>query len=99
MTEHSPMSPLTLAERIEVIEQAYELMLAYAAQGRQDDRDDSSSIGVSCNAQTPPWTVWRRACVKAWRQEPKSMPILSQSSNRTRGPRAPHCASSWRSRR
>jgi hypothetical protein len=38
------MSPLTLAERIEVIEQAYELMLAYAAQGRQDDRDDSSSI-------------------------------------------------------
>ncbi len=42
MTEHSPMSPLT--ERIEVIEQAYELMLAYAAQGRQDDRDDSSSI-------------------------------------------------------
>lgn len=44
MTEHSPMSPLTLAERIEVIEQAYELMLAYAAQGRQDDRDDSSSI-------------------------------------------------------
>src|SRR3984885_1059462 len=44
MFEHSPMSPLTLAERIEVIEQAYELMLAYAAQGRQDDRDDSSSI-------------------------------------------------------
>ena len=44
MIEHSPTSPLTLAERIEVIEQAYELMLAYAAQGRQDDRDDSSSI-------------------------------------------------------
>ena len=44
MTEHSSASPLTLAERIEVIEQAYELMLAYAAQGRQDDRDDSSSI-------------------------------------------------------
>jgi hypothetical protein len=44
MTEHSPASPLTLAERIEVIEQAYELMLAYAAQGRQGDRDDSSSI-------------------------------------------------------
>ena len=33
-----------LAERIEVIEQAYELMLAYAAQGRQNDTDDSSSI-------------------------------------------------------
>lgn len=35
---------LSLAERIEAIEQAYELMLAYAAQGRQDDADDSSSI-------------------------------------------------------
>ena len=34
----------SLAERIEAIEQAYELMLAYAAQGRQDDADDSSSI-------------------------------------------------------
>jgi hypothetical protein len=37
-------SILSLAERIEAIEQAYELMLAYAAQGRQDDADDSSSI-------------------------------------------------------
>ena len=35
---------MTLAERIEVIEQAYELMLAYAAQGKQDDTDESSSI-------------------------------------------------------
>jgi hypothetical protein len=43
MTEPAA-SPLSLAERIEVIEQAYELMLAYAAQGRQDDADDSSSI-------------------------------------------------------
>jgi hypothetical protein len=38
------MAEQSLAERIEVIEQAYELMLAYAAQGRQDDSDDSSSI-------------------------------------------------------
>jgi hypothetical protein len=38
------MSELSLPERIEAIEQAYELMLAYAAQGRQDDTDDSSSI-------------------------------------------------------
>jgi len=38
------MSELSLSERIEAIEQAYELMLAYAAQGRQDDTDDSSSI-------------------------------------------------------
>jgi hypothetical protein len=37
-------SPLSLAERIEVIQQAYELMLAYAAQGRQNDTDDSGSI-------------------------------------------------------
>ena len=37
-------APLSLAERIEAIEQAYELMLAYAAQGRQNDTDDSSSI-------------------------------------------------------
>jgi hypothetical protein len=35
---------MTLAERIDVIEQAYELMLAYAAQGKQDDTDPSSSI-------------------------------------------------------
>jgi hypothetical protein len=44
MTEPGAASPLSLAERIEVIEQAYELMLAYAAQGRQNDVDDSSSI-------------------------------------------------------
>ena len=35
---------MTLVERIEAIEQAYELMLAYAAQGRQNDTDDSSSV-------------------------------------------------------
>jgi hypothetical protein len=40
----TPGATLSLAERIEAIEQAYELMLAYAAQGRQDDADDSSSI-------------------------------------------------------
>src|SRR4051812_39983713 len=44
MTEQGAASPLSLAERIEAIEQAYELMLAYAAQGRQNDADDSSSI-------------------------------------------------------
>lgn len=44
MTEPGAASPLSLAERIEAIEQAYELMLAYAAQGRQSDVDDSSSI-------------------------------------------------------
>jgi len=36
--------PQSLDERIEAIEQAYELMLAYAAQGRRDDTDESSSI-------------------------------------------------------
>ena len=25
----------------------------------------AAQSGVSCNAQTPRWTVWRRACVKA----------------------------------
>jgi hypothetical protein len=44
MTEPVAAPTLPLAERIEVIEQAYELMLAYAAQGRQNDVDDSSSI-------------------------------------------------------
>jgi hypothetical protein len=44
MTEQAPASSPSLAERIEVVEQAYELMLAYAAQGRQNDTDDSSSI-------------------------------------------------------
>ena len=44
MTETGGASPLSLPERIEAIEQAYELMLAYAAQGRQNDTDDSSSI-------------------------------------------------------
>ena len=37
-------APMTLAERIEAIEQAYELMLAYAAQGRQEDDGEESSI-------------------------------------------------------
>jgi hypothetical protein len=44
MTEAGAASPLSMAERIEIVEQAYELMLAYAAQGRQNDIDDSSSI-------------------------------------------------------
>jgi hypothetical protein len=44
MSEPGSESPQPLAERIEIIEQAYELMLAYAAQGRQADADDSSSI-------------------------------------------------------
>jgi hypothetical protein len=43
MTEPGTEPP-SLAERIEVIEQCYELMLAYAAQGRQNDTDDSGSI-------------------------------------------------------
>ncbi len=44
MAEQGSAQPLSLAERIEAVEQAYELMLAYAAQGRQNDADDSSSI-------------------------------------------------------
>ena len=44
MSEPEAAAPQSLAERIEVIQQAYELMLAYAAQGRQNDSDDSGSI-------------------------------------------------------
>jgi hypothetical protein len=44
MSEPHAASPPSLAERIEVVEQCYELMLAYAAQGRQNDTDDSGSI-------------------------------------------------------
>jgi hypothetical protein len=44
MSEPDAATPLSLAERIEVVQQAYELMLAYAAQGRQNDTDDSGSI-------------------------------------------------------
>jgi hypothetical protein len=44
MSEPDAATPLSLAERIVVVEQAYELMLAYAAQGRQNDTDDSGSI-------------------------------------------------------
>ena len=44
MSEPGAATPLSLADRIEVIEQCYELMLAYAAQGRQNDTDDSGSI-------------------------------------------------------
>ena len=43
MTEPSGL-PQSLDGRIEAIEQAYELMLAYAAQGRRDDTDESGSI-------------------------------------------------------
>jgi hypothetical protein len=35
--------PTTLAEAIDVIEEAYELMLAYAAQGRRPQDDDAGS--------------------------------------------------------
>jgi len=44
MSEPGAATPLSLADQIEVIEQCYELMLAYAAQGRQNDTDDSGSI-------------------------------------------------------
>jgi hypothetical protein len=44
MSEPDVASSLSLGKRIEVVEQCYELMLAYAAQGRQNDTDDSGSI-------------------------------------------------------
>jgi len=44
MTTPGATLHLSLADRMEAIEQAYELMLAYAAQGRQNDTDDNSSL-------------------------------------------------------
>ena len=67
MTEQAP-APLSLAERIEVIEQAYELMLAYAAQGRQNDTDDSSSIRRFLQRADVALDGLARACARAWRR-------------------------------
>jgi hypothetical protein len=39
----STAGPKTLAEAIDVIEEAYEFMLAYAAQGRRPEDDDAGS--------------------------------------------------------
>jgi hypothetical protein len=58
MTEPGDASPMSLPERIEAIEQAYELMLAYAAQGRQNDTDDSSSIRRFLAEKNSGW-LWR----------------------------------------
>ena len=38
-------APMDLAEAIDVIEETYEFMLAYAAQGRVND-EDTSSAGI-----------------------------------------------------
>jgi hypothetical protein len=44
MASPEPEKPTTVAEAIDVIEQTYELMLAYAAQGRE--REEGDPIGV-----------------------------------------------------
>ena len=44
MASPEPEKPKTVAEAIDVIEQTYELMLAYAAQGRE--REEGDPIGV-----------------------------------------------------
>lgn len=44
MASPAPEKPKTVAEAIDVIEQTYELMLAYAAQGRE--REEGDPIGV-----------------------------------------------------
>ncbi len=41
----SDAAPTTLAEAIDVIEETYEFMLAFAAQGRSND-EDTSSAGI-----------------------------------------------------
>ena len=44
MASPEPEKPKTVAEAIDVIEQTYELMLAYAAQGRE--REEGDPIGI-----------------------------------------------------
>ena len=44
MTSTSVEKPQTVAEAIDVIESTYELMLAYAAQGRDREEDDPMGI-------------------------------------------------------
>jgi hypothetical protein len=44
MTSSKLDKPLTVAEAIDVIESTYELMLAYAAQGREREEDDPLGI-------------------------------------------------------
>jgi hypothetical protein len=88
MSEPGAASPLSLAERIEVVEQAYELMLAYAAQGRQNDTDDSGSIRrllVRADAALDGLAACLRASV-ADRAEAYAdfIDVLEQDARRTR---------------
>ena len=89
MTDPGAASPLSLAERIEAIEQAYELMLAYAAQGRQNDTDDSSSIRrflQRADAALDGLTVCLRESTAAQRRSlwPISSQVLEQDARHTR---------------
>ena len=43
MTSSNPSGPMSLDEAIAVVEETYEFMLAYAAQGRRVEEDSSSS--------------------------------------------------------
>jgi len=88
MTEPDAAPPPSLAERIEVVEQAYELMLAYAAQGRQNDTDDSGSIRrflVRADAALDGLAACLRASV-ADRAEAYAdfIDVLEQDARRTR---------------
>ena len=49
-------APTDLAGAIDVIEETYEFMLAYAAQGRVNDQDNSSAgIRAICSVRTRRW--------------------------------------------
>jgi hypothetical protein len=83
-----PGATLSLAERIEIVEQAYELMLAYAAQGRQNDTDDSGSIRrflLRADAALDGLAACLRASV-ADRLDPYAdfIEVLEQDARRTR---------------
>jgi hypothetical protein len=88
MSEPDAATPLSLAERIEVVEQAYELMLAYAAQGRQNDTDDSGSIRrflVRADAALDGLAACLRASVADRAEEYADfIDVLEQDARRTR---------------
>ncbi len=46
MTPSSDSEPMKLDKAIDVVEETYEFMLAYAAQGRRSEEDGSSTTGV-----------------------------------------------------
>ena len=55
--------PSKISERCNAVEECYEFMLAYAAQGLPSDEGSQSGdkSASSCSAQSKRWRGWRRA--------------------------------------